>query len=156
MYISQCNIYRAVYSEKGIEINAWRVTFGLFLQPNKCRYRMHGDVSSKSVCINGLRWLLCLALVLILSGNVETNPGPNKGRNNGRGSNNGSHAATGESSVSTRSRQRTLSSFLLSQLTDDCRNLVGARSVEPRTQPDSERESDMFEFLRTMKTGQSK
>lgn len=136
----------------GIEINVWRVTNGLFVQPNKCRYLMHGDVSSESVGINRLRWILCFAPVLILSGEVEMNTGPNKGRNNGRGSSNGSHAATGESSVCTRSRQRTVSSFSLSQPTDGRRDSVGAENVEPRTQPASERESDMYEFFRVMKT----
>lgn len=94
----------------GVDIHMWRVKIGLFTMPNKCRTRVRGLKLPRTVIFVGLRWILIMSVVLLNSGDVETNPGPT-----GQGSRTArqSHASN---SVVTRSGQRTLSSsFSLSQ-----------------------------------------
>ena len=83
-----------------------------------------------------------MSLLLIVSGDIECNPGP-RGRGN---TNSCSQPTTVHTDVaaSTRSRQRTLTSFSSQPSADERRNSVGY--------PRQNQDQDMIDFLRSMKS----
>ena len=83
-----------------------------------------------------------MSLLLIVSGDIECNPGP-RGRGN---TNSCSQPTTVHTDVAagTRSRQRTLTSFSSQPSADERRNSVGYLRQN--------QDQDMFDFLRSMKS----
>lgn len=108
----------------GVDIDTWRARVGCFIQPRKWRSSLralHVPGFAVSVC---LRLVLCLALLVILGGDLEMNPGPpksqssrNKERNNNLdiASNTVTNDSMNQCNDGVRTRQRTLSSFSFSQ-----------------------------------------
>ena len=143
----------------GIEIQCYRARIGLFIQPDKRKFVMHGLKLSKRVCSNGLRWILFLSIILILGGDIELNPGPMRGRGGGaKGSNAGAADSSGGldkagDGMSTRSRQRTLSSFSFSSSqpppTTTSRRYSNVVSGSPTR--DENRDISVMDFLRDMR-----
>lgn len=104
----------------GVDLSVWRAKIGLFMMPNKGRVRVRGLKLPLAVFSIGLRWILILSIGLIISGDVEANPGPvgrgNRGNRTARQSTDNNNVSN---VINTRSRQRTLSSsFALSQPAD--------------------------------------
>ena len=88
-----------------------------------------------------------MAVILIMCGDIESNPGPMRGGRSGQRQPEG---------VGTRSRQRTLSQYSLSQPEGTRRNSFGYNLSGPTassgpTGPEVESQESMFNFLRQMK-----
>ena len=122
----------------GVEICVWRAVIGMFVQPNKCRSHLNGYIIWKSWINGGLRWILSMSILLIISGDIESNPGPT-GRG-GRTMRNASSSQTVNNSdnseyFGTRSKQRTLQSYALSQQVESRRaSCAGAGEPYSRTE----------------------
>ena len=63
-------------AKMGISIVAWRVAIGSFTQPNKQRSCVHGLKVPINLYREGLQWIVSMSLLLIVSGDIERNPGP--------------------------------------------------------------------------------
>ena len=126
----------------GISIVAWSVAIGSLTQPNKQRSCVHGLNVPINLYRKGLQWIVFMSLLLIVSGDIECNPGPR-----GRGNTNSCSQPTtvhNDVAANTRSRQRTLPSFSSQPSADERRNSVGY--------PRQNQDQDMFDFLRSMKS----
>ena len=62
----------------GVDIATYRARIGQFCMPRKTRNRLETICLCRSTVSCLLRWTLFLSLLLILGGDVETNPGPPK------------------------------------------------------------------------------
>lgn len=62
----------------GIETTTYRIRIGLFSMPIKCKFRLAKLVVSRASVGLVLRLFLCLSVLVLLGGDVETNPGPPK------------------------------------------------------------------------------
>ena len=63
-------------AKMGISIVACRVAIGSFTQPNKQRSCVHGLKVPINLYRKGLQWIVFMSLLLIVSGDIECNPGP--------------------------------------------------------------------------------
>lgn len=88
------------------------VKFYVILKANKCRFCLHGIIHHKSQCSRGLQWILGLSLILVLSGDIESNPGPaNRGGLDMRRNSSSQPVSSnnyGQDCIGTLSKQRTM------------------------------------------------
>ena len=64
----------------GVDILIYRCRIGTFVMPLKCRTCIHGIRLSKGKIRLCVRALVALSLLLVVSGDVESNPGPGSGQ----------------------------------------------------------------------------
>lgn len=117
---------------------------------------------SSGVLSVGLRCILCLSLLIVLSGDVESNPGPARGGRKTTGSTGQSrNSEVATESIGTRSRQSTLSDFSLSQpLPQPAGNTRRREASYPDSTPNigntgsaiADTDTELMGFLRKMKT----
>ena len=141
----------------GVDINTWRGRIGRFTQRFKIKSKLHGLKVPGYVYSISLRVTMCLALILILGGDVELNPGPpksqtsrsvtrNKGNNNLMDNSGINTQLPINEGVST--RQRTLSSYSFSQ---------HSPATQPRNPPSTyDNNDDLFRLMHEMKSDMNK
>ena len=114
-----------VFYTMGVGIQQWRVCIGRFVQPNKCVEHMNVLIVPNGLKTRSqltLKLVTCLAAILLMCGDIESNPGP-KGQHGATRSNRASDRIAGyEHDNTTRNntpqrtngvetRQRSISSY---------------------------------------------
>ena len=113
----------------GVDIQTWRI--GTFIHPRKCRNALKCLFVSGKAVFSIVRGCLVLSLLLLMCGDVESNPGPPKDVRQG----------------ARVTRQSTLDTFSADRRTsvDSTRSPFAERGHEPP-------QSELFTFLAQMKT----
>ena len=62
----------------GVDINVYRIRIGLFSMPRKCRFKLDTLCFARATVSNVLRLTLFISILLVLGGDVETNPRPTR------------------------------------------------------------------------------
>lgn len=106
----------------GVEITVWRVKIGTFMMPDKRRCAFRGIKVPSAYISQGLRWIVVLSILLLNSGDVESNPGPSDRTGRTSKQKDSSNINASDNINVSHTRQRTLSSsFSLSQPTGNRR-----------------------------------
>ena len=59
----------------GVDIQTWRIRIGTFIHPRKCRNALKCLFVSGKAVFSIVRGCLVLSLLLLMCGDVESNPG---------------------------------------------------------------------------------
>lgn len=125
----------------GVDIMTYRARIGSFHMPNTSKHMVSGlHIAYKSVSCS-LRLLLVVSLLIVLCGDVETNPGPNNGA---------TPISTPAAPKPTKQRQLTLAQATAAT-SPDPRKLRSQAQRLPTNQVENGAGADVLEYLREMR-----